>query len=311
MSEPEGARSQGQATTWWTSLTRWGTAKAEALRRWLESHRFTGFLMRSWRRFGDIEGKHLALVIGTNLFIALIPLLIIGYAFVERFNPHRTVGVVVVDTFHLTGTTATVVKDTFPNAKAGRSVALSISVISLLITGFDISATVQLAYARAFGMKPLKGVQKFLRGGAWLVLLLAITGINLTLRYAAATRSSWFLLVAVPVWIGLNYGFFLMTPRLLLELPFAWRDLAPGAAVCTAADIAVTAVVSFELHKWFSEYGAAYGGFGIGLAIMAGVALIATFWVWIAAVMGIYWERKAGSAVVARMEELSAERAHS
>jgi hypothetical protein len=44
---------------------------------------------------------------------------------------------------------------------------------------------------------------------------------------------------------------------------------------------------------------------------MAAVALIDTFWVWIAAVMGIYWERKAGSAVVARMEELSAERARS
>jgi len=35
--------------------------------------------------------------------------------------------------------------------------------------------------------------------------------------------------------------------------------------------------------------------------------LIASFWVWIAAVMGVYWERKAGSAAVAKMEELSAE----
>ena len=44
---------------------------------------------------------------------------------------------------------------------------------------------------------------------------------------------------------------------------------------------------------------------------MAAVALIATFWVWIAAVMGNYWERKAGSTVVAGMEELSAGRARS
>jgi hypothetical protein len=60
-----------------------------------------------------------------------------------------------------------------------------------------------------------------------------------------------------------------------------------------------------------SAYGRRPGGFGVGLALMAAVALIATFWVWIAAVMGIYWERKAGSAVVARMEELSAGRARS
>ena len=32
-----------------------------------------------------------------------------------------------------------------------------------------------------------------------------------------------------------------------------------------------------------------------------------SFWVWIAAVMGVYWEHKAGPAAVAAMEELSAE----
>jgi hypothetical protein len=304
VSEAGGTRALSRMTTWWAR-------KAEVLLDWLEKHRFTGFLLRSYRRFDEIEGKHLALVIGTNLFVALIPLMIVGYAFIERFNPHRTVGGVLVDTFHLTGRTAMIVKDTFPNARAGRNVALSISVISLFVTGFDISATVQLAYARAFKMTPLKGVTKFVRGGAWLVLLLATTGISLTLRYTVATRSPWVLILAVPAWLGIQYGFFLVTPRLLLELPFAWRDLATGAAICTAAVVAVNALASFELHRWFSEYGEAYGGFGVGLALMAAVALIATFWVWIAAVMGIYWERKAGSAVVARMEELSAGRARS
>jgi hypothetical protein len=37
------------------------------------------------------------------------------------------------------------------------------------------------------------------------------------------------------------------------------------------------------------------------------VGIVASFWVWIAAVMGVYWERKAGPAAVADMEELSAE----
>jgi len=36
------------------------------------------------------------------------------------------------------------------------------------------------------------------------------------------------------------------------------------------------------------------------------VGVIASFWVWIAAVMGVYWERKAGPAAVAKMEQLSA-----
>jgi len=51
----------------------------------------------------------------------------------------------------------------------------------------------------------------------------------------------------------------------------------------------------------------AYGGFGVSLALIAFVGLIASFWVWIAAAMGVWWERKAGPSAVARMEELSAE----
>ncbi len=72
----------------------------------------------------------------------------------------------------LTGSTAQIVKGTFTNASSGKSVALSISLISLLITGLDVSATAQVAYARAFTMAPLRGIQKYLRGAAWLILLL-------------------------------------------------------------------------------------------------------------------------------------------
>jgi uncharacterized BrkB/YihY/UPF0761 family membrane protein len=186
-------------------------------------------------------------------------------------------------------------------------VALSISLISLLITGLDVSATAQLAYARAFSMTPLRGVQKYLRGAAWLVLLLAGTGAALSLRNLATHYHLWFTIGAVAVLLVLEFGFFLVTARLLLDLPFKWRDLVPGAAVCTVAAAIVHAVLSLFLRNWFAEYGQAYGGFGVSLALAAAVGIIASFWVWIAAVMGVYWERKAGPAAVAKMEELSAE----
>jgi uncharacterized BrkB/YihY/UPF0761 family membrane protein len=103
----------------------------------------------------------------------------------------------------------------------------------------------------------------------------------------------------------LEFGFFLVTPRLLLDLPFKWRDLVPGAAVCTVAASVVHTVATFFLRNWFGAYGHAYGGFGVSLALAAFVGIIASFWVWIAAVMGVWWERKAGPAAVAAMEELS------
>jgi uncharacterized BrkB/YihY/UPF0761 family membrane protein len=134
----------------------------------LEKHPWSGFLLAANRRFNKIEGKHLAIVIALNLFVAVIPLIIIGYAFISAFNPHDDVGNMLARNLHLSGSTAATVRDTFTNAQA-------------------------------------------------------------------------------------------------------------------------------------------YGGFGVALALAAGVGLIASFWVWIAAMMGVYWERKAGPAAVAQMEELSAE----
>jgi uncharacterized BrkB/YihY/UPF0761 family membrane protein len=208
---------------------------------------------------------------------------------------------------HLTGNSALVVRDTFTSARSGKSVALSISVISLLITGLDVSATAQVAYARAFSMTPLRGLQKYLRGAAWLLLLLADTVLVLALRNLAASRPPWFTIVSTVVLLGAEFLFYLVTPRLLLELPFKWRDLVPGAALCTGAVVILHAVLFFFFRRWVAEYGHAYGGFGVSLALIAGIGIISSFWIWVAAVMGVYWERKAGPAVVAAMEKLSAE----
>ena len=41
---------------------------------------------------------------------------------------------------------------------------------------------------------------------------------------------------------------------------------------------------------------------GVSLALIAAIGIISSFWIWIAAVMGVYWERKAGPAAVAAME---------
>ena len=273
----------------------------------LERRPWVAFPLESVRRFNKIEGKHLAIVIALNLFVAVIPLIIIGYAFVSAFNPRRDVGNLLVSNMHLTGSTATLVENTFTNASSGKSAALSISLISLLITGLDVSKTAQIAYARAFDMTPLRGVQKYLRGGAWLLLLLADTGLALSLRSLTTHHHFWFTLGAAVMLLLLEFGFYLVTPRLLLDLPFRWRDLVPGAIACAVTAALVHAVLLFFLRNWFAEYGLAYGGFGIALALAAGVGVVASFWVWIAAVMGVYWERKAGPAAVAKMEALSAE----
>ena len=303
-SEPAARRGRRRAAG--TARVRRYREKLRAYQERLERRPRVAFWLQVNRRFNKIEGKHLALVISLNMFVAVIPLLIIIYAFAASFSANRSFGVLMAKDLDLTGNSALIVQDTFTNARSGESVALSISVISLLITGLDISATAQVAYARAFTMTPLRGVQKYLRGAAWLVLLLADTVIVLALRNLAA-RPAWFTVATGLVLLVVEFVFYLITPRLLLELPFKWRDLVPGAAVCTGAALVVHAVVFFFLRKWVAEYGHAYGGFGVSLALIAAIGIISSFWIWIAAVMGVYWERRAGPAAVAAMEKLSAE----
>ena len=51
---------------------------AQQFRTELEQRPRIGFLIRSVRRYGQIEGKHLSLVIAMTLFVSIIPLLILG-----------------------------------------------------------------------------------------------------------------------------------------------------------------------------------------------------------------------------------------
>jgi hypothetical protein len=280
----------------------------ESRRRDLEDHRLVRFPLAAYRRYQEIEGKHLSLVVAMNLFIAIIPLMIVGYAFIEAFNPNRSIGTVLVGRFHLTGDTARIVRDTFSSAKAGRSVALSISLISLLITGLDLAATVGTAYARSFHVQSPRGAQKYMRGAAWLVALLVMTSVVLTIRYWASSRPWWFLVLALPLSAGTTFGFYLVTPRLVLDLPFAWRDLRGGALICTLFAGCLNVASTFLLRNWFSGYGHAYGAFGVSLALISYVGILSAFWVWIAAAQGVYWEGKVSAAEALAIEQESEER---
>jgi uncharacterized BrkB/YihY/UPF0761 family membrane protein len=93
---------------------------------------------------------------------------------------------------------------------------------------------------------------------------------------------------------------------LVLDLPLEWRDLVPGAVICTLAAVAVDAAPAYLLRSWLSVYGQGYGGFGIALALLSFVGISAGFWVWIAVVSGVYWEHKAGGDAVSAMEKTSA-----
>ena len=102
------------------TFSKWIT-RARQYQEKLERRPWMAFPLESVRRFNKIDGKHLALVIAMNLFVAVIPLIIISYAFIEAFDPHRGVGNLIAGNLQLTGSTAQVVKNTFTNAARAKA----------------------------------------------------------------------------------------------------------------------------------------------------------------------------------------------
>jgi hypothetical protein len=89
----ESAEGRSSKFSAWASRAKQYQERARQAREKLEQkHSWIAFPLEANRRFSKIEGKHLAIVIALNLFVAIIPLIIIGYAFIEAFNPHRDVG---------------------------------------------------------------------------------------------------------------------------------------------------------------------------------------------------------------------------
>jgi uncharacterized BrkB/YihY/UPF0761 family membrane protein len=124
-------------------------------------------------------------------------------------------------------------------------------------------------------------------------LVLTVTALSMTLKYWADTRPWWFIVLTVPALAAMSFGFYLVTPRLLLDVAFEWRHLVPGAAICMVGYAIVNAISVFLMRRWLSAYGHAYGGLGVAIAFLSWIGLIATFWVWIGAIAGVYWERYA------------------
>jgi uncharacterized BrkB/YihY/UPF0761 family membrane protein len=91
----------------------------------------------------------------------------------------------------------------------------------------------------------------------------------------------------------MNYAFWLITPRLLLDKDLAWRDVRPGAILGMIASTVLWILSLVILPGWFSWYGQGFGGVGIALALLSWTYVVAIVWVVIVVISAIMWERSA------------------
>jgi uncharacterized BrkB/YihY/UPF0761 family membrane protein len=268
----------------------------------LERRRHLGLALLTWKRFGEIEGGDLAVLMTLSLFVAMVPLVLMVFSWVTGFRPTANVANVVVRQYDLHGVEATVVRSTFASANAGRANATVFGTLSLLVAGFPAAVAVQKTFARAWRTPNMPLLRSYVRGGVWFVIYLAV--------YLGGEAVTWTVVgghmlafIAVPAGVGLIFLLWMATPHLLLGKELGgWRGLVPTAIAGTVLSLAFRVASSVLMPRWLGSWAIPFGAVGVTLAFLTWVGFLMIGWVMVACFGAVYWERIAPENVVLDVE---------
>ncbi len=227
---------------------------------WLENW----FPTRCLRRFFAVQGVDRAMVIASQAFTALIPLVILTSAILPTDN-HGSIADAIVRKFALTGDSANAVQTVF--APSGEASIGVLSVVLLLLSGISLSRRIQRMYLEAWEMPRAPSVRASLYAavalGALMLELLLLSFIRSLLRevpfdWAAGLTGSLF--SSIVVWTSI--------PWLLLNRRVAWQRLLPAGVLagglCTLWGYATTVY----MPRLMTSYSERYGLFGVTVALV-------------------------------------------
>ena len=144
----------------------------------LEQRRRLGLLAAVLARFKDIDGGTQATVLSVALFTTILPLIIIGFAFLSGFAADVSVGVLFDREVGLSGSAAETVRQAFGSAEGVRSSWTFIGIAGFLLAGIPMAVTVAGIFAKAWMRDELNFGQRLWRGVVWFLLYLATLAVH-------------------------------------------------------------------------------------------------------------------------------------
>ena len=231
------------------------------------------FVGRSVRRFLALQGIDRAVVLSSQAFTALIPLLLLVTALAPA-GQSDVVAAAINRRFELGGDSADAVNQLF--AHSGNSATGVLSVFLLLFSGVSLARRLQRMYQQAWGLEAVPGAGRALDA----VLGLTVLVLGISLLYLARTLVGSLPagdVLVTPVSVVASFLVSTSVPWLLMGKRIAWRRLLPGGAL-TAACTSIYGVAStIYMPPLFESYSERYGLFGVTLALIGwllGIALI-------------------------------------
>lgn len=259
-----------------------------------------GPILRVQDRFGEVQGDPLANGIALQIFLSLIPLLLVAIAvvgFIAGDDAAFTDDVVSALGVPGDGAAAEAIGTAIDNARESRQAASIIGVLGLLWRGLAVVAAVQRAIDNVWQTRS-QGFKDKARAFLWLLgagaIFAASFAVTTVLNFLPAVLAPASILVGLAV----NVGLFLWTYSELGRLPVGWRALLPGAVLCAVGFEVLKLVGTIYVPRLVADSSALYGSLGIVIALLAWLAFFGRLIVYGAVVNVLRWEREHGTLAI-------------
>ena len=232
----------------------------QALRHRLEAT-FPGRCVTS---FVAIQGLDRAMVISSQAFTALIPLLIMMSAMLPAADA-SVVSDSLIRRFGLSGDSATSVEVVFAHSGSG-SIGL-VSVLLLVYSGISLTRRLQRMYLTAWQLPALPGVRGPINAAMGLgALLVEVSLLSLVRTIGRALPLDW--LFALPFSVGASLLLWTSIPWLLMDRRIPWRRLLPAGLLAGTCATIYGLATSLYMPRLMESYNERYGLFGVTVALV-------------------------------------------
>lgn len=229
------------------------------------------FLGRCTRSFLALQGVDRAVVLASQAFTALIPLLLLVGALAPA-DHRNAVSDAIIGRFRLSGDVADEVRRLFEHS--GDSVTGVLSVFLLVFSGVSLTRRMQRMYQQAWGLEARPGAGPALHAALGLTVLVLGIGLLYFARTLVGALPFGAVLVQ-PVSVLAAFLLWTSVPWLLLNRRIAWRRLAPGGALTSACTSVYALATTIYMPRLMESYSRRYGLFGLTLALIGWLLCIA------------------------------------
>ena len=226
---------------------------------------WASFLGGCVRRFLSIAGFDRALVLASQAFTALIPLLILTSTLAPA-GQSNLIATTIIRKFGLTGDSAAAVDHLFAVPEGATSSLSAFSAVLLVFSGVSFTRRLQGMYLAAWErQKP--GVRGGLFAALGLFALLAEVLVLYGIRSLIANLPyDW--LLGLPVTVAAGLLLWTTIPYLLMNRQVHWRRLLVGGAISAVVTSLYGVATTIYMPSLVARYTNQFGLFGITIAII-------------------------------------------